>query len=687
MKKILLTTALFIPLVIGMSYMSCKPDSFTEEEAMLLQAKLEKERMIVQDSLANAAKLQNDALDKDFEKVTYTLSLVDASKTTGVKGEGEAKGIPAAAVTLTQNGVSVSKTTDAGGVVMFDNLKKGLATLHIILAGYSEVNAVIDFAYFGVNTSVNGGIQFGNVIPMIPLSGTSTGTIKGKVLCETDLTNKVPEPAPTGTKVIATVSTGSAALNSIPTGIIVSINYDNLSLEAVTDVNGDYTMTVPATAMGLDYTVRVSDFTANQSLLMLTKGGVPVTGVQTVPTYFGTTYSSGSSAVPSVSAVTVAIGAPDYTFTQAVATAVISNANGIDYVQITDGGDYYDISNSFQIIIDNPAPGAGGTNAFLNFTMNNVGKVTSTAIAATGAGYAANVENATFTIPYIKTPAKAVVLAVNGSGAITSWRVDPAFTGVFYSRNNLEFVKSTGSGTTVTLPLPSIVDVGNNLNFSSATQTPGSPLGTGYVVNDEFTLAVKSGLNAPMTGKIHMTTGSVTGINLTTEGANYISSKVDVVLSSPGLVGTTATATANVSLGRISSITITNAGTNYSSAPTVTILNKVEKVQAKANATINVDGNITALTLTSNGNGYLTVPAVTITPGVSALGTGASAVAVISGGIVSSLNLINGGAGYIGVNTPATVQNAPTSTAVSVKGSGTSIIVTNLGTGKRTIEN
>jgi len=192
---------------------------------------------------------------------------------------------------------------------------------------------------------------------MIPISGTSTATIKGKVTLESDLTNKAPENAPAGTKVIATVSTSSPALSGINTGVITSLTYGNLSLEAVTDANGDYTMTVPATSMGLDYSLRVSDFTTNQSLLMITRAGLPVNGVQTIPTNFGSTYSSGSSTIPTVSPVIVSIGAPNYTFNQASVTSVVTNTFGIDYIQIVSSGSYYDVSNTFTgVPITNPLP-------------------------------------------------------------------------------------------------------------------------------------------------------------------------------------------------------------------------------------------------------------------------------------------------------------------------------------------
>ena len=450
--------------------------------------------------------LQNQ-LATDNVRVTYTLSLTDAFKSTSLKSSAAETGVSGANVTLGQNGTLSTKTTDASGLATFDSLKPGLATLHISLAGYSEINAVIDFNKTGTQTSVNGGKQIGSVIPMIATSGSSTGLIKGKITYESDLTNKTRETVPAGTRIIATVDTASPALAGITGDVIRSISYDNLSLEGTADANGDFSLVVPATSKGLNYSLRVSDFSVNQNLLMLTKNGVAVTGAQTVLTEFGSSFSSGSSAVPVVSPVIVTIGPPDYTSTLATATATVTG-------------------------------------------------------------------------------------------------------------------------------------------------------------------------------------GAVSAITVTNQGSNYISGKVAVVIGSPDLSGTTATATVLVSPdGKISGINLTSGGSNYVNTPTVTIINKVEKIQAKATATMNTDGNITGITVTNSGNGYLTLPAVTITPAVTSVGSGASAIAVLGSGSVTSIVLINGGSGFFGVNTPATVQNAPASILAGTKGTGTSIIDIYLGTGKRTIEN
>jgi hypothetical protein len=83
---------------------------------------------------------------------------------------------------------------------------------------------------------------------------------------------------------------------------------------------------------------------------------------------------------------------------------------------------------------------------------------------------------------------------------------------------------------------------------------------------------------------------SVTGFEITQDGAGYTGSLAGVTLSAPDIIGgTQATAEAVVSiLGTITSVYITNAGTGYTSEPIVTIAtpNGPGAVQATANSII-----------------------------------------------------------------------------------------------------
>jgi hypothetical protein len=110
--------------------------------------------------------------------------------------------------------------------------------------------------------------------------------------------------------------------------------------------------------------------------------------------------------------------------------------------------------------------------------------------------------------------------------------------------------------------------------------------------------------------------------------------------------------------GSISGVNLTTAGSGYVSAPTVTVSapDADGGVQAVITAQI-TGGGVTAITLASAGSGYTSVPSVNFTPQVGDTGTGAAATAVLSGAGVTGITGLNGGTGYTG--TPTVTFSAP----------------------------
>jgi hypothetical protein len=668
MKKINLLIFIALLMIISVIFYACK-DEFTEKDAMNLQNQFTKEQKSFDDSL-NTKKV----------RVMYSVNLVDASKST-LKSGSLASSVSGAIVKLTQDGRVITKKCDTTNIAVFDSLKTGYATVNISLTNFSEVNYVVNFSS-QVGSGLSGGIQLANIIPLIPIAGTSTASISGRITFEGDLTNNTPEPVPTGTKIIAIVKTNSAALVS-PSGIIMTISYDNLSLETTTDANGNYTLSVPATTLGLDYDLRVIDFTYTQNLLMPTYNNRDTFGVVAVPTFFGSSITSGASTVTAVNPVYVTLGAPNYSYTQAVASVVVDNSNGIDNIQITNNGGFYAPRNNYRITVNDPT-NTYTVDAVAAFSVNNFGRVTEIEITSTGSDYPSGADNYAFTIPYSREDAIVTVSSVNGSGGITGVSVT---SGGRYYINDPEVVSfsnnNTGSGARM---VASFSWNASGYYYVSGVTVDGVNIGTNYVVNGTFSVKINASLiNNPMTGVLHMTKGSVSAINISNQGANYIDGKVEVVIDGPGNGGSTAKAIAVISDGKIVALNITDAGSGYIIAPTITIFNKVGSAQARASATVSAKGQITALTMSVNGDGYATPPTVTITPSVSGRGSGASAIANISGGSVTSLTLINGGDGYTGTNAPSSAQNASTVSA-NVKGASSTIVNINLGTGKRSIE-
>lgn len=123
--------------------------------------------------------------------------------------------------------------------------------------------------------------------------------------------------------------------------------------------------------------------------------------------------------------------------------------------------------------------------------------------------------------------------------------------------------------------------------------------------------------------------------------------------------------------GSVSGLTLTSAGSSYSSAPTVTLsAPQVDGgVQATATAQI-VGGGVTTITLASAGAGYTSVPSVNIVAAAGDSGVGAAATAVLSGAGVTATNITAGGSGY----TTATVTFSAPQVAGGVTATGTAVL-------------
>lgn len=661
MKKfgfsVLLTAALF-----GFGLNSCDKDSFTEEDAMNLQAQLNKQKTHEQDSL----NIRN-------QRVTYTVNIVDASTST-LKSGSVVSAISGAVVKLVQDTMILTKTVDASGVASFANLRPGQANVNISLNGYSEVNYTVNIS----TSSYTGSRMMSNIIPLIPVTGTSTGTIKGKVVYESDLTNLIAEPA-ANVKVLAMVDVNSDALPVLGNNGILSISYDNLSLNATTDSNGEFTITVPATLRGLDYDITIADFTVSQKLLQTTYHDRDTFGVLTIPTSFGSSFLAASN-VDAGEPVVVTIGAPDYSFTEAAATAIVDNKNSIASINVTNNGGLYAEGTNYTVTLnDNNIKDANTTLATATFDVNSYGRVNNVRVTSAGQKYLAEAENFEFTIPYVQTEAVMTITAVNGTGGITAASLSG---GKYYINNpqnvSIVYNNTNGSGAVLSLSFSAVAGgyQVNNINWAGGN-------GSGYAVGETFNVKVISGLNQQAKCKLHLSTGNVSGIFVSNQGANYLDGQVDVIIGSPA-IGTTATATATVSNGKISTINITNSGTGYTTPPTVKIVNKAERIQAKYEAIVS-EGKVTGFNKIDGGNGYLSVPAVTLTSAIPGAGSGAKAEAVLSGGKITSLTLINTGSNYRG-NSPAASKDFDGPTSVNVKGSTTSVLNFHLGTGRRSIE-
>ena len=163
-----------------------------------------------------------------------------------------------------------------------------------------------------------------------------------------------------------------------------------------------------------------------------------------------------------------------------------------------------------------------------------------------------------------------------------------------------------------------------------------NPTGTvvgGIVTNGGTANTAKNGFwaagSSSSTGVIATTTGTATfnaivgGVvtttapTIVTAGSGYLLPPL-VTFSNPPAGGLVATGYATLSSGTVSSITITNQGAGYASAPTITLTPVNGDPGTGATATTVLDtttntGKLVAVTMANWGSAYTAVPTITVT--------------------------------------------------------------------------
>ena len=183
---------------------------------------------------------------------------------------------------------------------------------------------------------------------------------------------------------------------------------------------------------------------------------------------------------------------------------------------------------------------------------------------------------------------------------------------------------------------------------------------------------------------VAITTGSVSGINLTTAGSGY-SNAPTVALSAPEADGgVQATATAQIVGGGVTEITLSAAGSGYTGVPSVNIVAATGDTGTGASAVAVLSGaGVTSVSVNSAGSGYTTASVTFSAPQVAG-GTTATGTAVLTARGVDTITVDEGGAGYTVAPTITFTGGGgtgATATATVSGGAITAITVDNPGTG------
>ena len=195
--------------------------------------------------------------------VRYTVLVVLGGNTTFKSTNG----IDSAIVSLVMNDSIYSIATDTNGLAAFNNLAAGVAAVTINYENHTTANLVVDLsAPSDTGYDSNNLRNASTMVALFPLSGEGTATISGRLFADLDLTIGGVENAPSGLKITTLLESSQLVdyVNHTGDGEILSIAYEQATNSVVSDGNGDYSVTVPATASGLKIVLTADDFVFDQ---------------------------------------------------------------------------------------------------------------------------------------------------------------------------------------------------------------------------------------------------------------------------------------------------------------------------------------------------------------------------------------------------------------------------------------
>ena len=204
------------------------------------------------------------------------------------------------------------------------------------------------------------------------------------------------------------------------------------------------------------------------------------------------------------------------------------------------------------------------------------------------------------------------------------------------------YVASDGANYRIFNPTGTVVG-GVVTNGGTANTAKNGVWPAGSSSTTGVTVTTTAGANAPAgTQQFNAIVGGAVSATVTVVagGANYTLPPL-VTFSNPAQGGLVATGYAVLTSGAVSSIVITNQGAGYPSAPTVTLTAQAGDIGAGATATAILDstqsGKLVAVTLANTAGGYATVPTLTVSglagsPAVTAV----CALSVVTATTVSS---------------------------------------------------
>lgn len=732
-------------------FVSSCSDDFTEENALLLQGDLLDQKLRTEAELAAAAAAQAAAAaaaqaaqtnqnSREFQLlldslarlggiINYSVNVVPAgSASFGLGATNNNKtDVAGIRVIASQNGASYEAVTDAGGIANFPNLRIGNVAVTVLgsAVNHTDLRFVANMSVAGTSNTFTDYSKItrnaASRVAIFPVGDSPlAATLNGKITWESDLTNDEREVAPAGLPILARLNVNATTfkdryfnttvngMNGVNLGgTIISMAYDPaVANGTVVGTEGLYQITgAPASLDGLDLELIISEFSADQSLLIdeLNDRPYPLFNVldsaevvrvaaqgkkASLRTLFGTSVTA-PSAIPVVSAAFARVSPP--TQNGAVPGVGAGAATPATFAAVTNVA----AEGSVTFPLASAAVNGGGA-----YLLDSAANPTATITGGNGVGAAVSPVmttilqgiNVTGGSGYTTAPTVSIT-GGGGTGAQATASISTSVSGVTVTP-----VASPGVPTTFT-------GFGSG-NIPTITFVAGSPTTATGTINLSATGSVQGTLNALITtsNSALITTGPASlqdastgwrgGVYHTNEAYLETGGRIISFTPSAGatLVGGAATYTAVATASNngtgatftisrdaagaiILPITIVNRGTLYPAGATLTIDGSViGGVTSTDDLTITVNtvtsGGPSALDNAIGGIGFSGNPVIAAT---GTLSTGTFTVNARTAGWITD----NGGSG-LGVNVLFTVSTVTPAATIDANTYNRKIEVTNI---------
>jgi hypothetical protein len=235
-----------------------------EERSSLTPVVISKEYNTVQDTV-------NDTIIDASTYVYYVVNVIPGGNATG--GGSKVGGLEGATVTCVSNGVQTTVQVGADGQAAFPKLSRGNVTVSVSAANHTTLSYTVtlkdddDFTTVPVNEVpwwANNMRYASTMVVLFPTAGAGTAEIKGRAFADLNEMLIGNEPV-SGIKVTAVLNPGTQLrdfVNHMPNtpGNVLNVMYENMVVSGTTDINGNYSLVVPATGKDLVYRVMGDDF-------------------------------------------------------------------------------------------------------------------------------------------------------------------------------------------------------------------------------------------------------------------------------------------------------------------------------------------------------------------------------------------------------------------------------------------